>query len=154
MTLDSRTSSTWCIHNSELIKMYAAYEGCSGFPWASTIKASGISGAISSKGRPKVSSTSWEILLTLVLFGRANESPHHIFISASNPFCFLIYDSLTSSSCVNFHIVCRGTICPFYFRTHSAISFPSFLADPRQRPRTCKRNGNLPVVSRKYTHSY
>ena len=85
--------------------------------------------------------------------GRENESPYRALIASLNSDLFLISIYHAHSSGVRRRIVLRGTICPFCFRTHWVILFPSFLAGPRQRPSTCAGNGNFSVVSRKYTHT-
>ena len=110
MALCIRKSPPWDIITSAFINMSASDEECSGFPWTSTMSASGISGSISSKTRSNTSSASWEIPLALVLVGKVKESPNGILITASNTSLFLISDYLISSSCVNFRIVWRGTI--------------------------------------------
>ena len=135
--------------------MSAAEEGCSGCPLESVKSASGILGATSSKGKSKVSSSSWGLpLLILIISGKVNESLYPFLMAESNTSRFFISYSRNNLSGVSLCIVCSGIIFPCCFITHCNISLPSFFAGPRQRPKTCEGYGNFPVVSRKYTHSY
>ena len=109
-------------------------------------------GDTSSKGRSSVSYLSCGFFR--VLSGRENKSPYRALIASLNSDLFLISIFRAHSSGVRRRIVFRGTICPFCFKTHWVVWFPSFLAGPRQRPSTWAGNGNFAVVSQKYTHSY
>ena len=109
-------------------------------------------GDTSSKGRSSVSSSSCGLFR--VLSCRENESLYRALIASLNYDIFLISVSRAHSYGMRCRIVLRGTVCTFCFRTHWVISFPSFLAGPRQRPSTWARHGNFAFVSQKYTHSY